>query len=130
MAVEMLEAPDELVAGEAFNVGSAAQNYLVRDLAGMLAEVTGCEVEFASDASPDPRSYRVDFSKLARAFPSFAFEWDARGGSEELVNSYRAVPLTTELFEGRRYVRLRQLRHLLDDGELGDGLRWADGASA
>ena len=130
MAVAMLEAPDELVAGEAFNVGSADQNYLVRDLAEMLAEVTGCEVEFARDASPDPRSYRVDFSKLARAFPSFAFERDARGGSEELVNAYRAVPLTTELFEGRRYVRLRQLRHLLDDGELGDGLRWADGASA
>jgi len=130
MALEMLEAPRELVAGEAFNVGSGGQNYLVRDLAEVLAEVTGCEVEFASDASPDPRSYRVDFSKLARAFPSFAFDWDARRGSEELVNAYRALPLTTELFEGRRYVRLRQLRHLLDDGELEDGLRWRNGVSA
>ena len=126
----MLEAPDDLVAGEAFNVGSADQNYLVRDLAEVLADVTGCEVEFATDASPDPRSYRVDFSKLARAFPSFAFEWDARRGSEELVNAYRTIPLTTELFEGRRYVRLRQLRHLLDDGELEEGLRWRNGASA
>ena len=92
--------------------------------------MTGCEVEFATDASPDPRSYRVDFSKLARMFPSFAFEWDARRGAEELVNAYRTVPLTTELFEGRRYVRLRQLRHLLDDGELEEGLRWRNGASA
>ena len=39
------------------------------------------------------------------------------------------LPLTTELFEGRRYVRLRQLRHLLDDGELEEGLRWAAHAS-
>jgi nucleoside-diphosphate-sugar epimerase len=130
MALAMLEAPDALVAGEAFNVGSADQNYLVRDLAEVLAEVTGCEVEFASDASPDPRSYRVDFSKLARAFPSFAFEWNARRGSEELVEAYRSVPLTTELFEGRRYVRLRQLRHLLDSGELEDGLRWRVAANA
>jgi nucleoside-diphosphate-sugar epimerase len=130
MALVMLEAPDEAVAGEAFNVGSADQNYLVRDLAEVLADVTECEVEFASDASPDPRSYRVDFSKLARAFPSFAFEWDARSGAEELVSAYRATPLTTQLFEGRRYVRLRQLRHLLDDGELEDGLRWRDGATA
>ncbi len=106
------------------------QNYLVRDLAEVLADVTGCDVEFASDASPDPRSYRVDFSKVARAFPSFVFEWDARRGSEELVNAYRALPLTTELFEGRRYVRLRQLRHLLDDGELDDGLRWRDDLGA
>jgi nucleoside-diphosphate-sugar epimerase len=130
IALEMLEAPDTIVAGEAFNVGSADQNYLVRDLAEMLAEVTGCDVGFARDASPDPRSYRVDFSKLARTFPSFEFEWDARRGAEELVDAYRAIPLTTELFEGRRYVRLRQLRHLLDEGELVDGLRWRHGASA
>jgi nucleoside-diphosphate-sugar epimerase len=130
MALVMLEAPDDVVAGEAFNVGSADQNYLVRDLAKVLADVTGCEVEFASDASPDPRSYRVDFSKLAHAFPSFAFQWDARTGAEELVSAYRAAPLTAELFEGRRYVRLRQLRHLLDDGELEDGLRWRHDATA
>ena len=46
------------------------------------------------------------------------------------MSAYRAAPLTTELFEGRRYVRLRQLRHLLDDGELEDGLRWRDDAAA
>ena len=125
----MLEAPDDLVRGEAFNVGSAEQNYLIRDLAEVLAEVTGCEIEFATDASPDPRSYRVDFSRLERAFPSLRFEWDCRRGSEELVDAYRALPLTTELFEGRRYVRLRQLRHLLDSGALEEGLRWTAAAS-
>ena len=120
----MLEAPDEMVRGEAFNVGSADQNYLIRDLAAVLAEVTGCEIELASDASPDPRSYRVDFSKLATAFPDLRFEWDSRRGAEELIDAYRALPLTPELFEGRRYVRLRQLKHLLDSGALEEGLRW------
>jgi nucleoside-diphosphate-sugar epimerase len=128
VAVAILAAPEELVQGQAFNVGSAEQNYLVRDLAGVLAEVTGCSIELAGDASPDPRSYRVDFSKLAGAFPDFAWEWDSRRGSEELVQAYRSVPLTTELFEGRRYVRLRQLRHLLDEGLLEEGLRWQAGA--
>jgi nucleoside-diphosphate-sugar epimerase len=94
-ALAMLEAPDDLVRGEAFNVGSAEQNYLIRDLAGVLADVSGCEIELASDASPDPRSYRVDFSRLARAFPELRFEWDSRRGSEELVDAYRALPLTT-----------------------------------
>jgi nucleoside-diphosphate-sugar epimerase len=128
VAVAILAAPEELVRGQAFNVGSAEQNYLVRDLAGVLAEVTGCSIELAGDASPDPRSYRVDFSKLAGAFPDFAWEWDSGRGSEELVRAYRSVPLTTELFEGRRYVRLRQLRHLLDEGLLEEGLRWQAGA--
>lgn len=130
VAHAILDAPDALVRGEAFNVGSNEQNYLVRDLAGVLADVTGCEIELAGDASPDPRSYRVDFSKLARTFPALSFEWDSRRGAEELVDAYRRVPLTPELFEGRRYVRLRQLRHLLDAGELEAGLRWRDPARA
>jgi Nucleoside-diphosphate-sugar epimerases len=125
VAVRMVEAPSELVAGRAFNVGSAAQNYLVRDLAEVLAEVTGCEVEFAGDASPDPRSYRVDFSELERAFPDLELDWNARRGAEELVGAYRAVGLTEDDFEGRSYIRLRQLRHLLDEHLLDDDLRWA-----
>jgi nucleoside-diphosphate-sugar epimerase len=124
VAVEIVEAPTELVGGKAFNVGSAEQNYLVRDLATMLSEITGCEVEFAGDASPDPRSYRVDFSALAAAFPDLVFDWDARRGAEELVSAYRSVGLTQEAFEGRSYVRLRQLRHLLDEHLLDDELRW------
>ena len=44
----------------------------------MLSEVTGCDVEFAGDASPDPRSYRVDFSALECAFPNLMLDWDAQ----------------------------------------------------
>ena len=128
VAVRMVEAPADLVGGKSFNIGSDAQNYLVRDLAEILAGVTGCEVEFAGDASPDPRSYRVDFSALERAFPDLALDWDAQRGAEELVEAYRAVGLTSDDFEGRSYVRLRQLRHLLDAHRLDDDLRWARAA--
>lgn len=124
VAIAMVEAPSELVGGKAFNVGSAEQNYLIRDLAEMLSDVTGCEVEFAGDASPDPRSYRVDFSALEAAFPDLRLDWDARRGAEELVAAYRAIGLTEEDFEGRSYVRLRQLRHLLDEHRLDEDLRW------
>jgi nucleoside-diphosphate-sugar epimerase len=127
VAVRMVEAPAEIVGGRAFNIGSNAQNYLVRDLAEILADVTGCEVEFAGDASPDPRSYRVDFSALEAAFPDLTLDWDARRGAEELVDAYRAVGLTSEDFEGRAYTRLRQLRYLLDEHRLDDDLRWTRG---
>jgi nucleoside-diphosphate-sugar epimerase len=128
VALRMVEAPADLVGGKAFNIGSAAQNYLVRELAEILADVTGCEVEFAGDASPDPRSYRVDFSALEAAFPDLALDWDAQRGAEELVDAYRAIGLTERDFEGRSYVRLRQLRHLLDAHRLDDDLRWARAA--
>lgn len=124
-ALAVLEAPDDVVRGQAFNVGSADQNYLIRDLADVLAEVSGCAVELAGDASPDPRSYRVDFAKLERSFPLLRLEWNARRGAQELVDAYRSLPLTADLFEGPLYVRLRRLRELLDAGSLDARLRWA-----
>ena len=111
----MIRAPASLISGRAFNIGSAPQNYVVRDLAEILADVTGCDVELADHASPDPRSYRVDFSALGRAFPDLVLDWDARKGAQELADAYCAHNLTAAGFEGRAYVRLRQLRHLLDE---------------
>ncbi len=124
----MLEAPQSSIAGEAFNVGSGKQNYRVRELAELLAEITGCEVEIAADASPDPRSYRVDFSKLERTFPTLHLGWDARRGARELVDAYRAEGMSADQFEGSRYVRLRRIRELLDRGAVDSELRWTGGA--
>jgi nucleoside-diphosphate-sugar epimerase len=129
VAVALLVADEELVGNEAFNVGSAEQNYRVRELAELLGTVTGCGIELAGDASPDPRSYRVDFGKLERAFPDLRLDWDARSGATELVDAYRRNGLTRELFEGRLYTRLKQIRHLLDEALVTDDLRWVEPAA-
>ena len=70
------------------------------------------------------RSYRVDFSKFARTFPELRLEWNAERGARELVDAYRRVGLTKEDFDGDRYVRLRRLMALLDDGALDGDLHW------
>jgi nucleoside-diphosphate-sugar epimerase len=129
-ALAMLEAPENVIRGEAFNVGTDEQNYLVRELAEVLASVTGCEIEIAEGSAADSRSYRVDFSKLARAFPELTLEWNAERGARELVDAYREVGLTTEDFEGNRYIRLRRLLTLLDEGALDDELRWRSPVAA
>jgi nucleoside-diphosphate-sugar epimerase len=129
--IALLEAPTDVVRGQAFNIGSAEQNYRIRDLADVVKQVMpGCEVTFAEGAGTDPRSYRVDFAKLERAFPALVLEWTARRGAEELVEAYRDAGLTREEFDGYRYVRLRQLRRLLDAGELDDGLRRIERATS
>jgi nucleoside-diphosphate-sugar epimerase len=120
----LLEAPEDDVRGEAVNVGSDDQNYLIRDLAEQLSELTGCIVEVAEGSSADQRSYRVDFGKLGRLLPALTFDWDAKRGAEELVEAYRRVGLTTADFEGDRFVRLRRLRSLLDEGAIDQTLRW------
>ena len=126
VAAELLAAPEATIRGEAFNVGSDAQNYTILELADVLANVTGCDTDIADEATADPRSYRVDFSKLAAACPSFTFSWDARRGAEELLAAYRAFDLTTAKFDGDAYVRLRRLKHLIDDEQLDASLRWVD----
>jgi nucleoside-diphosphate-sugar epimerase len=120
----LLEAPDEQIRGDAFNVGTDEQNYVVRQLADVLADVTGCAIEIAEGSPADQRSYRVDFSKLASSFPDLRFEWNAERGARELVDAYKAVGLTKDDFESNRYVRIRRLMSLLDEGSLDAGLRW------
>ena len=124
VARALLEAPEGLVSGQAFNVGSDAQNYRIRELADVVSDETGCKVETAGGAQPDARSYRVDFSKLGRTLPGIALEWDAVSGVRELITAYRELGLAKDEFDGRRYVRVRQLRHLLELGALDVDLRW------
>jgi nucleoside-diphosphate-sugar epimerase len=121
----LLEAPKDEIAGDAFNIGSAGQNYRIRDLADVVERrLPKCEVAFAGDASPDPRSYRVDFSKFASRFPECTFEWTAERGADELAHAYESVGLTLEEFNGGRYTRLARLKALLDAREVGADLRW------
>ena len=122
----ILDAPREHTHLEAYNIGTGRENYQVRDLAEVVRETAGdCTVEYAGSGDPDPRSYRVDFGKLARAFPDFEFEWTARRGAEQLLSAYERAGLTLDDFEGDRFVRLRRLTALLDEGALGGDLRRA-----
>jgi nucleoside-diphosphate-sugar epimerase len=122
--VGVLAAPRELVHDRAYNVGATAENYRIRELAALVHEVLPeCEVEMAEGASPDPRSYRVDFGRFEAAFPEHRAEWTAREGTKELAGAYRQVGLTWEDFDGPRYTRLKRLRALLDGGELDGSLR-------
>ena len=70
--IAALEAPSELVFNQAFNVGQTAHNYRIKDIAAIVADVVpGCRVEFAPDASPDTRSYRVNFDRIANVLPGW-----------------------------------------------------------
>jgi nucleoside-diphosphate-sugar epimerase len=123
----LLEAPADQIRGEAFNVGSADQNYRIRTLAQIVHErLPHCEVAFAEGASADARSYRVDFSKLATSFPHSQLEWTAERGADELAVAYELNGLAAEELQGARYLRLGRLKQLLDAHDLVDGLRWSE----
>jgi len=129
--IAALEAPEEAVHNEAFNVGCTAHNYRIRDIAEIVVEVVpGCRIEIASDAGPDLRSYRVNFAKIARVLPAFKPEWNARSGAEQLFAAYRRSDLTLGEFEGARYQRISHIQKLIGDGVLTTDLRHASAAAA
>jgi nucleoside-diphosphate-sugar epimerase len=122
--VTVLAAPTGLVNDRAFNVGSTDENYLIRDLATMVADaIPGCTVEFAAGAATDARNYRVDCGRIRREL-GFRTKWTARQGVDELVGAYRREGLTLEQLQGPRYLRIAQIRSLFADDRLDHDLRW------
>ncbi len=123
--IAVLEAPRESIHNEAFNVGRNEDNYQIRDLAEIVKEtVPNCRIEYAPDAGPDKRCYRVNCRKIAQILPNFQPQWDARKGAEELYNTYQKVGLTLEEFEGPKYQRIAHIKYLLSNGLLNEELRW------
>jgi len=119
-----LAAPREAIHGEAFNVGRNSENYQVRDLAHIITEVLpGSRVAYAEGGGPDPRCYRVDFSKALERLPGFRPRWMVRDGAEELVDAYRRFGLSADDLASPRFVRLGRIQALQLEGALGPDLR-------
>ncbi len=119
----VLEAPRDAVHNEAFNVGSSAENYQIRDVAAIVQEVVpGCSVQYMEGGGPDPRCYRVNCDKLTRHIPAFRTEWTVRRGAQELYDSFVRNGLTADMFAS--YVRLTRIQQLLHDNRLDPSLHW------
>jgi len=123
--VTVLDAPREAVHNQTFNVGRNDENFRIRELANIVAEVVpGCRVEYAPGGGPDLRCYRVNFDKINRLLPAFRPQWTARKGAQELYDAYRSVQLTAADMERGRYVRINEIRRLQQAGRLDGSLRW------
>jgi nucleoside-diphosphate-sugar epimerase len=114
----LLEAPREVVHNQAFNVGRDEDVVQIRAIAEQVSEITGAPVSFAEGAGPDTRNYQVDFTKIRSNVPAFQPQWTIPQGIKEIWNDARSRGLTTEDFEGPRYVRLRQIQRLAAEGRL------------
>lgn len=123
--IAALHAPREAVYNQGFNLGTTTENYQIRELAQMVAEtVPGCRVDFAPDAGPDKRCYRVDCNKIARVLHGFKPQWTARRGVEQLYQVYKSIGLKLEDFEGPKFMRIAHVKKLVSEGLLDEDLRW------
>ncbi len=112
----VVDAPADAVNGEIFNVGSLQENYQVKDLTEIVRRVfPECEVEYAADAGPDARSYRIDAEKIERTL-GFGLEWDVEKGVREMKEDFERNGLTEQDIDGPRFHRMPKLKELLSRG--------------
>jgi nucleoside-diphosphate-sugar epimerase len=123
----ILVAPRESVHAEAFNVGRPGENYRIRTVAELVERaVPGSQVSFAEGAGPDPRCYRVDFSKIGRLVPAFQPSWNVERGINQLRDAFVALGLSAADVDGGRYSRVRTILQLLQQGRVDSDLRWKE----
>jgi nucleoside-diphosphate-sugar epimerase len=124
--LSVLEAPQDAIHNETFNVGQTEENYRIRELAAIVAEtVPGCRVEYAADGGPDKRCYRINCDKIRRVLPNFRPQWNARKGALELYEAYREAGLRSADLDGGRYTRISHVQKLIKAGSLDTSLRWS-----
>ncbi|WP_218081284.1 NAD-dependent epimerase/dehydratase family protein [Anthocerotibacter panamensis] len=123
----VLEAPRDIVHNQIFNVGDTAQNYRVREIAEIVADVfTDCRLSFGEQGA-DNRSYRVSFAKVHKALPDFKCAWDARRGVRHLHALFQQIDLDAQTFRFRGFTRLKQLEYLIRTGQIDRDFFWASG---
>lgn len=124
-----LEAPLELVKGESFNVGIVNGNYTVRELAeAAQRSVPGSTLIFTGEHGSDSRTYRVSFKKILTVLKDYYKpQWDLDKGGRELVELFKQINFTEEMFRGTQTNRLKRINLLLENQQLDKNLKWSNG---
>jgi nucleoside-diphosphate-sugar epimerase len=120
----VLQAPREVVHDQAFNVGQTDENYRISEVAEIVeAVVPGSRVQYAEGGGPDVRSYRVNCDRLPEVVPAYRPAWTVQRGVEELFEAFARHSITLEDFESSRFLRLKHVRELQEQGMLDEQLR-------
>jgi len=123
--LHVLRAPIETVHNQAFNNGDNSLNHQIRKLGEIVADIVpGTELIVKAEPGADQRTYKADFQKFAHTFPDFKFQWNVHDGAKGLYEAYKSINFGKEDFEGNRFVRVRWLKHLLENKKLDDQLCW------
>ena len=117
-----LTAPREAIYCQAYNVGTHANNLTVAEIAQTVVEaVPGARLNITGETGGDPRSYRVDFSRLRREL-GFEAAMSVSAGATELYQRYTAYGLNQDAF-ATRFTRLARLSKLRETNVVDESLR-------
>ena len=107
------------------NTGNNKNNFQVRDLAEIVAlAVPNTNIEIAKQATPDKRSYKVNFSLIEELGPDELISWSVKDAVINLYEKLKEVEFKQYDFRSSQYIRFNTLKKLQLCGELDSELRW------
>lgn len=120
-----INAPTDMVAGRAFNIGIPDGNYTVRQLAEAAQRaVPGSALVFTGEHGNDSRTYRVSFNRILTELKDYFLpSWNLDRGAVELVNYFKMIEFTEQDFRGWKTTRLAQINRLVETNQLDPKLR-------
>lgn len=111
--------------GEIINVGFAENNVQVKDIVSIIAKtIPSAKIKYLNERPNDKRSYKVDFSKFKKHFPSAKQQWTITRSIKDLVEAFQKNKFKTKEFKSGKYTRLKQLKELLENKQLDNKLYW------
>ncbi len=111
----------------AINVGRTEWNYQVKDLAEQVKNIMPeVEIEINTDAQPDKRSYRVDFSLYEKLAPNHQPQVDLSQSISELKSGLEKIQFSDNNFRESEHMRLKVLSRLRETGLLSENLEWTN----
>jgi nucleoside-diphosphate-sugar epimerase len=106
------------------NTGSNAWNFQIKDLAHAVGDILqNVQVSINTEASPDNRSYQVDFRKYAELAPNHRPAHSLESTVNELVAQLKGLSFTDVDFRQSHLMRLVALDTLVAGGQLDQQLR-------
>ncbi|NRB08245.1 MAG: SDR family oxidoreductase [Richelia sp.] len=119
-----LDAPRDIIHNQVFNVGDTANNYRVKEIAEIIADIfPDCKLIFGNNGA-DNRSYRVSFAKINTVLPGFKCDWNARQGAQQLFDVFRHIDMSADTFMFRGFTRIKQLEYLIRTQQIDQSFFW------
>jgi nucleoside-diphosphate-sugar epimerase len=105
--------------GEIINLGYPGYNFRVIDLADKVKKIIPKAKIIIENKKIDNRTYKVCFDKAFKLFKDeINFNLNIEKSISELVNYFDKVKFNKEMFEGRKTIRIKQLKYLIENKKI------------
>lgn len=98
--LKTLEWSDEQIDGKVYNVGY--HNHKVKDIAGMVREIVGSDIEIETVPTDDNRSYHVSSEKIKREL-GFEAQYTLQDAIQDLNKAFAAGKIPNSMTDERYY---------------------------